>query len=64
MINVNGEPLELDGLSIASLLGRLHIETRGVAVALNGDVVPRGEWTGVVVAAGDRVEIVTAAAGG
>jgi len=36
----------------------------GIAVALNSDVVPRSEWDTTTLEAGDRIEIVTAAAGG
>jgi sulfur carrier protein len=35
-----------------------------VAVARNGEVVPRSAWPHTRVDAGDRIEIVTAAAGG
>jgi sulfur carrier protein len=37
---------------------------RGVAVAIDDVVVPRGTWDAVVVRAGDRVEILTAVQGG
>ncbi len=37
---------------------------KGVAVALNDEVVPTSRWKGTVITDGDRVEIVTAAAGG
>ena len=34
------------------------------AVARNGEVVPKSAWDRTVVSGGDRIEIVTAAAGG
>lgn len=37
---------------------------RGLAVAIDDVVVPRGSWESTVVRAGDRVEIVTAVQGG
>ena len=37
---------------------------RGVAVAVNGTVVPRSAWSEVDLADGDRVEVLTAAQGG
>ena len=37
---------------------------RGVAVALEGDVVPRGSWDSTVVAEGQRVEVLQAVQGG
>ena len=64
MITVNGKQLDAKDLSIEALLTDLEIETRGVAVAINGEIVRRGEWTSVTIVSGDRVEIVSAAAGG
>ena len=37
---------------------------RRVAVARNGDVVPRSAWEGTVLTDGDRVEVLVATAGG
>jgi sulfur carrier protein len=37
---------------------------RGIAVAVNGEVVPRSAWATTTVAAGDQVEVLTAAQGG
>jgi sulfur carrier protein len=39
-------------------------EGRGVAVALDGEVVPRGRWDDVSLADGARVEVVQAVQGG
>jgi len=64
VITVNGEPVDAKDVTIASLLSSMSIETRGVAVALNGEVVRRGEWASMMIASGDRVEIVSAVAGG
>ena len=44
---VNGEPTELDsGATVATALDSLELPDRGVAVAVDAEVVPRGEWTG------------------
>ena len=67
MIVVNGEerPLPDDG-SIPALLLELDLEPgqRGVAVAINGEVVPRQDWISKSLIAGDRVELVRAVQGG
>lgn len=67
MITVNGAPAELpDGVTVAEVVARLvstH-QGRGVAVAVNGEVVPRQSWQSTAVAAGDRVEVLTATQGG
>jgi sulfur carrier protein len=64
VITVNGEAIDSEGVSIESLLLKMRVEARGVAVALNGEIVRRSDWPLVSVSSGDRVEIVTAAAGG
>jgi sulfur carrier protein len=66
MILVNGEPRERAGATIAELLADLGVEdrARGVAVAVNGEIVPRATWAARRVAEGDRVEALTAMQGG
>ena len=64
---VNGQLQELDpGLTIQSLVDALQNapEGRGVAVALDGEVVPRGAWDRTLLREGSRVEIVAAVQGG
>jgi sulfur carrier protein len=39
-------------------------EGRGVAVAVDGEVVPRGEWASATLAEGQRVEVLQAVQGG
>jgi sulfur carrier protein len=64
VITVNGEPRELTG-TVDELLDALGVEARrGMAVAVDATVVPRGEWATTEVADGARVEIVTAVQGG
>lgn len=64
MIAVNGEPREFAVETVASLLTRLNIQPRGIAVAVNGEVVRRSEWTSTSVVDESAIEIVTAVAGG
>ncbi|HEY4928117.1 MAG TPA: sulfur carrier protein ThiS [Acidimicrobiales bacterium] len=62
---VNGETQELaPGTTVAVLVARWCPSPRGVAVAVNAEVVPKSTWDRTTVAPGDAVEIVTAAAGG
>ena len=70
---VNGAPYDLGPagtVPLAELVARLapgHVTdgtARGVAVAVDDVVVPRGIWGSTTVRGGDRVEIVTAVQGG
>jgi sulfur carrier protein len=65
-IRVNGEDRRLEAATVIELLHTLGVdsERRGVAVAVNGAVVRRGDWPAAALAAGDEVEIVKPFAGG
>jgi sulfur carrier protein len=66
-IRVNGEnePLGVQRTLDALLAEKTaDIAQRGVAVALNGAVVPRAAWRETLLRAGDSVEIVRARQGG
>jgi sulfur carrier protein len=66
VIFVNGEPHERAGATISELLSELGVEerARGVAVALDGEVIPRAEWGERRVNEGQRVEALSAMQGG
>jgi sulfur carrier protein len=64
VIRVNGEEQAFVEESVGELLERLSIESRGVAVALNAEVVRRSEWSSTRIRDSDVIEIVTAVAGG
>lgn len=62
---VNGEEVELTpGSTVAAVVEGLGASPAGRAVAVNGEVVPKSRWAEVVLAKGDRVEVLTAAQGG
>ncbi len=64
-LTINGEPYEApSGTTIATLLARLHMQPRLVAVERNRDLVPRGQHAACMLEAGDRLEIVTLVGGG
>jgi sulfur carrier protein len=64
-LTVNGRVVEQPAeLSVESLVESLIAARRGVAVAVNGAVVPRSTWAAVALTEGDAVEVLTAAQGG
>lgn len=65
-IRINGEQRDLAAATVFDLLRGQNIDpnAKGVAVALNGRVVPRGSWPSTAVAEGDEIEIVKPFAGG
>lgn len=64
-LTINGSPTEVaEGTTVAEVVASLSASDRGVAVAVDREVVPRSAWTTTVVTEGSAVEVVTAAAGG
>ncbi len=63
---VNGTSEPLAAATLEALLAEKAIDTaqRGIAVALNGAVVPRAAWPATPLRPGDSVEIVRARQGG
>jgi sulfur carrier protein len=65
-IRVNGESEPLVATTVEALVAEKAADTaqRGIAVALNGAVVPRAAWRDTLLHPGDSVEIVRARQGG
>jgi sulfur carrier protein len=66
-IVVNGRPHPLPaGGNLVQLLSQLRVDhgNAGVAVAINGEVVPRPDWAARRLVPGDHVEVVRAVQGG
>ena len=67
IVELNGDRVELsDGASVADAVAVAGANSgrRGVAVAVDGEVVPRSGWEGRDLRDGQRVEVVEAIQGG
>jgi len=61
---VNNEDVDLDETTtVAQLMARMGFPEKGIAVAVDWSVLPRGEWE-TPLRDGARVEVVTAVQGG
>jgi sulfur carrier protein len=64
-VTVNGDDRLVDaGTTVAALVALLDVEPRGIAVAVDGEVVTKRTWGDRVLAAGQRVEVLSIAQGG
>jgi len=66
-VEVNGETVSLaEGATVEQAIDAAGVsETReGLAVAVDGEVVPRGEWEATFLAGGQRIEVLAAIQGG
>jgi sulfur carrier protein len=67
IVELNGKPAELpDEATVADAMSKLGLdgESRGIAVAVDGEVVRRGEWRRAALHEGQAVEVVEAVQGG
>ena len=66
-VELNGQPVELaDGATVADAVAASGTEPqrRGIAVALDGEVVPRSAWEETPLADGQQLEVLQAVQGG
>ena len=65
-IRVNGESRPLAAETLEALLRELGLDParKGLAIALNGAVAPRGRWSEIALQPNDEIEIVRPARGG
>ena len=64
---LNGEPRDLrDGATVVDAVDASGAPEShaGIAVAVDGEVVPRGRWDGQALAEGQQVEVLQAVQGG
>ena len=65
-IRVNGHDMPLGAATVVDFLAQQTVDVgqRGIAIALNGSVVPRSAWSDTALRPGDNIEIVRAMQGG
>ncbi|MFQ1004253.1 sulfur carrier protein ThiS [Modestobacter sp. SSW1-42] len=64
-LTVNGSPVDLpEHATVADLVAQRSGGHDRVAVARNGDVVPRSTWAATRLSPGDAVEVLAPTAGG
>jgi sulfur carrier protein len=67
VIELNGRPLPAGvGHTLSRILEELNVPSdgHGIAVAVDAEVIPRGEWAHFVVKDGAKLELVRAVQGG
>jgi len=68
-VTINGKPREIEaadgaGTPLPAFLQSFGIDPRLVAVAINGDVIPKAEYERARVREGDEIEVVRMVGGG
>lgn len=63
-IKVNNKETEFNGSNVSDLAVQLELPEKGVAVAMNDEMIPRSEWNNTAITEGANVLIIRAACGG
>ncbi|KEQ17277.1 sulfur carrier protein ThiS [Endozoicomonas numazuensis] len=62
---VNDQPLSSDStLTLSALLEKINQAEKGVALAVNRQIISRSQWPQTQVEEGDRITLIKATAGG
>lgn len=65
VVTVNGQPMDIEGpLSVDAFLELRGINAQAIALAVNGEVLPRSEYAARLIQEGDILEIVRMVGGG
>ena len=64
VVKVNGENFDVAGKSVNAFLLLAGYDTKRVAVELNGDILPKGEYENTYLHNGDTMEVVSFVGGG
>ena len=63
-VSVNGQVEEIESQSLDSYLNSKLLLRRRIAVELNGEIVPKSQFSSVMLVDGDVLEIIHAIGGG
>lgn len=64
MICINGEKVEKDEIKLSAYLEENGINPQRIAVELNGEILPKSQYSDTVLKDGDIIEIVNFVGGG
>lgn len=64
MVKVNGEMLNIDGMTVGEYLATTTYDKKRIAIERNGDIVPKAQYDETVLCDGDSIEIVSFVGGG
>lgn len=64
MVKINGQPLDIAGMTLKVYLASTDYDPKRIAVERNGDIVPKAAYGETILMDDDQVEIVSFVGGG
>jgi sulfur carrier protein len=64
-VSINGKQESLqNGITVAELIQQINLTGKRIAMELNGEIVPRSQFSDRTLKQGDKLEIIVAVGGG
>ncbi len=64
MVKINSEEMNVAGKTLAEYLATTNYDLKRIAVERNGDIVPKAQYSGIILQDGDSIEVVSFVGGG
>ena len=64
MVKINGEELNVAGMTLAEFLSTTNYDVKRIAVEFNDNIVPKAQYSETVLQDGDSIEVVSFVGGG
>ena len=64
MVKINGECMDMAGMSLVEYLAAANYDPKRIAVERNGEIIPKARYAEIVREDGDCVEVVSFVGGG
>ncbi len=64
MVKINSEEMNVAGKTLAEYLATANYDLKRIAVERNGDIVPKAQYSGIILQDGDSIEVVSFVGGG
>lgn len=64
MVKINGKSLDVDGKTLMEYLDTANYDSRRIVIERNGEIVPKSQYSEVVLTDGDCIEVVSFVGGG
>ena len=64
MVRINGQALDIAGISLSEYLSQTNYDIKRIAVECNGEIIAKSKYDAMILQDGDCIEVVSFVGGG
>ena len=64
MVRINGQALDIAGISLNEYLSQTNYDIKRIAVECNGEIIAKSKYDAMILREGDCIEVVSFVGGG